>query len=284
MLKTRGASPSRLMRSFSYTVNLLFKLAVLFVLAYPFLWVVLTAFKPYKETVTYPPSFLPSAWTLEGFRQCLSAIDVLHFLKNTLVVSFTVLIAQYLVIIPAAYSFARCKFFGRGVLFGLVLLGFMIPQQITFVPVYLMFSKAKLLNSYWPQILPFIGNAFGIFLLRQYFMQIQEEIIEAARMDNAGEIKIIVSIMIPMAKSALFAIGLLSFISLWNSYFWPLIMTTNDTYRPLTIAVASLKTVDGAVLWNKLMAANLFLIGPILLAYLLASKQIRKAFVYSGIK
>ena len=280
----RDLTSTHFSRGLKYAVSLLFKLLILFILAYPFLWVVLTAFKPYKETVTYPPSFLPSVWTLDGFRQCTQTINVPHFMKNTLVISFSVLLAQYLVIIPAAYSFARVKFFGKTVLFGIVLLGFMIPQQITFVPVYLMFSKAKMLSSYWPQVLPFVGNAFGIFLLRQYFMQIPEEIIEAARMDDAGEFKIIVAIMIPMAKTALFAIGLLSFISMWNSYFWPLIMTTNDTYRPLTIAVASMKTVDGAVIWNMLMAANLFLIGPILLAYLLASKQIRSAFVYSGIK
>lgn len=166
----------------------------------------------------------------------------------------------------------------------IVLLGFMIPQQVTFVPVYLIFSKAKMLQSYWPQILPFIANAFGIFLLRQYFLQIPEEIIEAARMDNASEPKIIFSIMIPMAKTALLTIGLLSFISLWNSYFWPLIMTTKNTYRPLAVGVAMLKNVDSAIPWHMLMAGNLFLTCPILIAYAFANKQIRKAFVYSGIK
>lgn len=215
---------------------------------------------------------------------CLAGLDVLHFTKNSLVVSCSALLLQYLVIIPAAYAFARVKFPGRGLLFGVVLLGFMIPQQVTFVPVYLMFSKARLLQSYLPQILPFIANAFGIFLLRQYFMQIPEEIVESARLDNASEPKIILSIMIPMAKTALFTIGLLSFISQWNSYFWPLIMTTKNTFRPLAVGVAMLKSVDQGIEWNKLMAGNLFLVGPIMLAYLFANKQIRKAFVYSGIK
>ena len=130
-----------------------------------------------------------------------------------------------------------------------------------------------MLQSYWPQILPFIANAFGIFLLRQYFLQIPEEIIEAARMDNASEPKIIFSIMIPMAKTALLTIGLLSFISLWNSYFCP-----------LAVGVAMLKNVDSAIPWHMLMAGNLFLTCPILIAYAFANKQIRKAFVYSGIK
>jgi sn-glycerol 3-phosphate transport system permease protein len=244
---------------------------------------VLTAFKPLKES-TVSTALLPQVWTMEGIHACLEQLDVFHFMKNSLVVSFSVLILQYLVIIPAAYAFARVKFPGRGLLFGVVLLGFMIPQQVTFVPVYLIFSQAKLLQSYWPQILPFVANAFGIFLLRQYFMQIPEEIIESARMDNASELKIILRIMIPMSKTALFTIGLLSFISSWNSYFWPLIMTTKNTYRPLAVGVAMLRSVDAGIEWNKLMAGNLFLAGPILIAYFFASKQIRKAFVYSGIK
>ncbi len=267
-----------------YVVSGLMKLLIIFIVAYPFLWMVCTAFKPYRETITYPPTLFPQQWVLDGLKECLEELDVWHFMKNSLVVSISSLLLQYLVIIPAAYAFARVKFPGRSLLFGIVLLGFMIPQQVTFVPVYLIFSKAKLLQSYWPQILPFVANAFGIFLLRQYFMQIPEEIIESARMDNASEVKIIFSIMIPMAKTAIFTIGLLSFISLWNSYFWPLIMTTKNTYRPLAVGVAMLKTVDAAIPWHMLMAGNLFLTCPILLAYAVANKQIRKAFVYSGIK
>lgn len=272
---------SRFVRSL---VSAAFKLLVIFIVAYPFLWMVFTAFKPYKETITYPPTLMPTKWVMDGLRECLDTLDVRHFMTNSLVVSISVLVLQYIVIIPAAYAFARVKFPGRSLLFGVVLLGFMIPQQVTFVPVYLIFSKAKALQSYWPQILPFVANAFGIFLLRQYFMQIPEEIIESARMDSASEPKIIFSIMIPMAKTALFTIGLLSFISMWNSYFWPLIMTTKNTYRPLSVGVAMLKSVDSAIPWHMLMAGNLFLTCPILIAYLFANKQIRKAFVYSGIK
>lgn len=264
-------------------VSILFKVLIIAIVAYPFLWMVFTAFKPLKES-TLSTTLLPQVWTLEGFVECFKNLDVWHFMKNSIVVSASVLVLQYLIIIPAAYGFARVKFPGRGILFGVVLLGFMIPQQVTFVPVYLIFSKAKILQTYWPQIMPFIANAFGIFLLRQYFMQIPEEIIESARMDSASEPKIIVQIMIPMAKTALFTIGLLSFISSWNSYFWPLIMTTKNTYRPLAVGVAMLRSVDAGIEWNKLMAGNVFLAGPILIAYFFANKQIRKAFVYSGIK
>ena len=265
-------------------LNAALKLLLIFLIAYPFIWMVFTSFKPYKETTIYPPTLLPTNWTTEGYVKALEMVDVATFLKNSLIVSLTVLVLQYLVIVPAAYAFARCKFRFKGFFFGIVLLGFMIPQQVTFIPIYLMFSKAGLLQSLIPQILPFISNAFGIFLLRQYFMQIPEEIIEAARLDDAGELKIILRIMIPMARPAIFTIGLLSFISSWNSYFWPLIMTTNDAYRTLPIAVAMLNSQEGGRLWNVLMAGNMFLVVPILIVYLFANKQIRKAFAYSGIK
>lgn len=265
-------------------LDIIMKIIVIVIIAYPFVWMVLTSFKPYKETTVYPPTFLPHVWTTEGYKQALGFIDVMHYFKNSLIISFSVLVLQFLIIVPAAYAFARCKFKFKSLFFGIVLLGFMVPQQVTFVPVYLMFSKGKMLQSFWPQILPFISNAFGIFLLRQYFMQIPEEIIEAARLDDAGEFKIIWKIMIPMARTAIFTIGLLSFISSWNSYFWPLIMTTNDTYRTLPIGVAMLNNQEGGRLWNMLMAGNMFLVIPILVIYLVANKQIRKAFAYSGIK
>ncbi len=265
-------------------LNAALKLLLIFLIAYPFIWMVFTSFKPYKETTIYPPTLIPTNWTTEGYVKALEMVDVATFLKNSLIVSLTVLVLQYLVIVPAAYAFARCKFRFKGFFFGIVLLGFMIPQQVTFIPIYLMFSKAGLLQSLIPQILPFISNAFGIFLLRQYFMQIPEEIIEAARLDDAGELKIILRIMIPMARPAIFTIGLLSFISSWNSYFWPLIMTTKDAYRTLPIGVAMLNSQEGGRLWNVLMAGNMFLVVPILIVYLFANKQIRKAFAYSGIK
>ena len=265
-------------------LNAALKLLLIFLIAYPFIWMVFTSFKPYKETTIYPPTLLPTNWTTEGYVKALEMVDVATFLKNSLIVSLTVLVLQYLVIVPAAYAFARCKFRFKGFFFGIVLLGFMIPQQVTFIPIYLMFSKAGLLQSLIPQILPFISNAFGIFLLRQYFMQIPEEIIEAARLDDAGELKIILRIMIPMARPAIFTIGLLSFISSWNSYFWPLITTTKDAYRTLPIGVAMLNSQEGGRLWNVLMAGNMFLVVPILIVYLFANKQIRKAFAYSGIK
>lgn len=166
----------------------------------------------------------------------------------------------------------------------MILLAFMIPGQVTFIPVYLMMADWGLVKTLLPQIIPFVSNAFGIFLLRQYFMQIPEEIIEAARLDNASEFKIIRKVMIPMSKPALATIALFSFVSHWNDYFWPLVMTDSAAVRPLTLGIAMLRETEGISNWHIIMAGNVILVMPILLVYLFCSKHIVKAFVYSGIK
>ncbi len=161
----------------------------------------------------------------------------------------------------------------------------MIPEQITYISVYLMFSKARLIDTLLPQILPFGANAFGIFLLRQSFRQINPEVFEAARMDDAGEWKIMLKVALPMCRSSLIATMMFSVIGIWNSYFWPLVMTNSDKFRPLTLYVEKLKQdAEQGLQWNLIMAGNLILVVPILIIYCFGSKQIIKAFTYNGIK
>ena len=265
-------------------IDLVMKCLLVVIMVFPFYWMVITAFKTQKESMIFPPTLIPSQITFESFSTVMEKIPFGLFFKNSLIIALSVVLLQFIVVVPAAYGFAKYNFRCKNLFFAFVLLGFMLPQQITFAPSYLMFNKVGLLNSYAPMIIPFIGNAFGIFLLRQYFLQIPQEIIEAARLDDASEWKIIVRIMIPMARTAISSIGLLSFISSWNSYFWPLVMTSNNTYRTLPIGVTLLTGSEGASQWPIVMAGNLMMVLPILVVYGFASGKIRKAFAYSGIK
>ena len=265
-------------------IDLVMKCLLVVIMVFPFYWMVITAFKTQKESMIFPPTLIPSQITFESFSTVMEKIPFGLFFKHSLIIALSVVLLQFIVVVPAAYGFAKYNFRCKNLFFAFVLLGFMLPQQITFAPSYLMFNKVGLLNSYAPMIIPFIGNAFGIFLLRQYFLQIPQEIIEAARLDDASEWKIIVRIMIPMARTAISSIGLLSFISSWNSYFWPLVMTSNNTYRTLPIGVTLLTGSEGASQWPIVMAGNLMMVLPILVVYGFASGKIRKAFVYSGIK
>lgn len=264
----------------------LLKIAVILVFVFPFYWMASTAFKPYAEAIQTPPTLWPHQFTLDNLREIFTGSDsILQYALNSVVVTVSVVVLQVLVMVPAAYAFATREFPLKGLLFGIVLVAFMIPEQITYISVYLMFSKAKMINSLWPQILPFGANAFGIFLLRQSFRQINSEIFEAARMDDAGEFKIMVKVALPMCRSSLIATMMLSVISIWNSYFWPLVMTNNDKYRPLTLFVEKMKQdVEQGLQWNMIMAGNLILVVPIIIIYCFGSKQIIKAFTYNGVK
>ena len=176
------------------------------------------------------------------------------------------------------------KFFGKGLCWSIVLVAFMIPGQVTYIPIYLMMAKARMINSLWPQILPFATNSFGIFMLRQAFKQIPDELVESARLDNASELQIMTRIMLPMAKSSMVTIAMFSFVSHWNAYFWPLVMTNNDKYRPLTMYIEKIKDAEYGLIWNNIMAANVILVVPVLIVFLFASKKIIKAFAYNGMK
>ncbi len=265
-------------------LDILGKVLIIIIMAFPFFWMISASFQTLQETIAVPPTLIPGQINLDNFKEVFKVVDVWQYLRNSLIVCISVVFLQYLVIVPAAYSLAKIDYKAKPLLFGLVMVGQMIPQQITFLPVYFMFSKMNLMDTYTALIIPFISNPFGIFLLRQYFMQVPSEVIEAAKLDNASELKIMFKIMMPMAKSALVTIGLLSFISNWNGYFWPLIMTNKDAYRTLPIGISLLKDADSLQRWNVIMAGNLLLVLPMLLLYIFASKKIRNAFVYSGIK
>lgn len=251
---------------------------------FPFFWMITTAFKTYRETIMFPPRLFSETFQLDNFRHAWDSGPFLTYAENSIIVTVAIIIIQFIIMIPAAYAFAKFEFKGKKICFAIVLLAFMMPQQIIFIPTYLMMADWDLIATLWPQILPFAANAFGIFLLRQYFMQVPEEIIEAAKLDNASELQILFKIMVPMSKPALVTIALFSFISHWNSYFWPLVMTDTIEVRPLTVGIAVLKATEGLVNWQVIMAGNVILVLPIIIIYLFASKEIVKAFIYSGIK
>lgn len=261
-----------------------FKLAIIAFFVFPFLWMLSISFQTTEEILKVPATFIPSSLQFRNFVDAWNAGPFFTYAKNSVIIIISIITLQMVIMVPAAYGFAKYEFKGKKILFGMVLIAFMTPTQLTFLPIYQMMSKWGLMKTLYPQIIPFMTNAFGIFLLRQYFMQVPDELIEAARLDNAGEVQIVYKLMLPMSKPAMATIILFSFVSNWNEYFWPLVMTNSTEVRPLTVGVAMLKNVEGMVNWNIIMAGNMILVVPILLVYLFASKNIIKAFAYSGIK
>ncbi len=267
------------------TGQVVLNILLVFIFFTPFYWMVLTSLKTLGQTLINPPTFWVSDPQWQNFVDAFQKIDFMNMLRNSIVVTLGILACQICTVVPAAYAFARYNFKGRDVLFGLVLVTMMIPAQLVFLPVFLLLSKMGLINTYLSLILPSACSAFAIFMLRQTFKQVPEELIEAARMDKASEFKIITQLMIPIARPTIVTLGLLTFISSWNDYFWPLALTTNATVRTLPVGVASLKSVDGSIMeYQIIMAGNVLLVIPVIIAFIFAQKQIIKAFTYMGDK
>lgn len=281
---TRNKAIRLAQRTVGTTISTFLKLIVCVIFFFPFYWMMITAFKTNYEAALYPPTLWPQNFTIDGFKVVFEQVEMGMYLKNSLIVVVVDTLLMTVIMVPAAYTFAKYKFHGRDFLFTLLMISFMVPGCVTFVSVYQMFAKAGMLDSLLPQILPCICNTWGIFLLRQTFMQVPEELIESARLDEANELQVITKIMLPMAKSTIVTLMLLSVMGTWNSYFWPLVMTVHKEYRPLPVAIESLKSLEGGMNWPVIMAGNFILVAPVLLAFLFASKKIIAAMAYRGVK
>ena len=209
--------------------------------------------------------------------------DFARPILNSLIVVIISVIAVDLVSCTMAYGFEKKPIPGKKGLFNIVLSTMMIPTQVVFISLYVMMRKWHMLNTYIALVIPLIG-AFGIFMLRQNFMQVPKELIEAARLDKAGELKIMFKIMLPMSRSTVATLALLTFIGTWNDYFWAKVLTTSDAVRTLPVGITALSDVDGGVANHIIMAGNLIMMVPILIAFVIAQKQILKAFAYTGVK
>lgn len=263
-----------------WAVNILLVLVFFF----PFFWMASSSLKTLGETMQFPPTLLPTEPQWSNYDGAISSIPFGKYLLNSVIVTLAVLALQTVTVVPAAYAFSQYRFHGRGLLFGVTLVTMMVPAQLVFLPLFVLFAKMQMINTYWSLILPFATSAFNIFMLRQTFNQMPVELIEAARLDGASEFKIIVRLFLPMAKATLVTCALLTFISTWNDYFWPLVLTTNDAVRTLPVGVASMRASESGINYHLLMAANVLLCLPIMVVYLFANKHIIKAFSYIGDK
>lgn len=272
------------MKYIKLTLKILINFIIFLVFFIPFYWMVLTSIKTLGNTLKMPPTFFVKDPQFSNFIQVFQTIPFFKMLKNSVIITISTILCQIAIVIPAAFAFARFKFKGQKVLFGLVLLTMMIPAQLVFLPVFLFFSKLNMINSYASLILPSACSAFSIFMLRQTFKQIPEELLEAARLDKANELKILFKIMLPIAKPTVITMLLLTFINSWNDYFWPLVLTTNNDVRPLTVGISGLRQVEGGISYHILMAGNVLLVVPIIIVFVLLQKHIIKAFTYMGEK
>lgn len=259
----------------------LFFLAILINL--PFFWMLVTSFKTEDQAFSIPPSFLPTIFDLRNFIKAASFIPIGRYIFNTLYVSFAVVALQFFTNSLAAYGIARIKFKGAPVVFAILLGTMMVPPEVTMVPLYVIVKKFNMMNKYSGLILPFASSAFGIFMLRQFFMGIPKELEDAAIIDGAGRMRIFFSIILPLSKPALFTMSIYSFLAVWNEYLWPLVII-NDSARQM-IQVGISQFVSGwETQWTMRMAASTIAVLPVIILFFFVQKQYVEGISVSGMK
>lgn len=250
--------------------------------AFPFIWMLTSSVTPLSESYSYPPKLLPSHPTFSAFITLFRDLDFGRYLINTLVVVAIGFVGMFLMAM-AGYAFAKFRFRGNRLLFILVLSTMMIPVQVTMIPTYLILNQISLTNTLVGIALPTLVSGFSVFLFRQFMTTIPDEVLEAARLDGAGEFHIFRTIVLPMSKSILAVVGVLTFISGWNSFLWPLIIANDQSHYTLAVGL-SLLNKQLAINPPLQMAGASLMVIPIVVVFVLLQKHIVRGMTLSGLK
>ncbi len=247
----------------------------------PLVWMVSIGFKAPNEV--FQPNLVPKAPSLANFVYVLTEVPFLRYLANTLFVSAVVTIVALLFHSMAGYSLARLRFPGRETIFMLIFSTFLVSLPVIIVPLFILVRAFGMLNSYAGLIVPAIFNAFGIFLLRQYYLSLPREIEEAAVIDGAGYWRIYWNIILPLSRPILASLAILFFLANWNAFLWPLTVAADDRLWVVQVGIANFKSQYSAA-WNYIMAASTIVAAPMLVVFVIFQRQIMESIKTSGLK
>ena len=251
----------------------------------PFIWMIALSAKSPAEIFDVGFSLLPKQWyVLENYSQAFTAAPLLRFLANGVIVCASILALQLLVCVPMAYALAKMQFRGRAALFGAVLFALLLPHQVLALPVFILCYQLGILNSYAALIFPFIVSPFGIFLFRQFFRTIPDEILQAARLDGLSEFSIVWRIAMPMSVPAIVAFSIFSVVAHWNDLFWPSIVIKTTQLMPPSLGVAAFRGVESGHDYGPLMAGAVVVVLPLLVAFALAQRWFIEGLTSTALK
>ncbi len=250
----------------------------------PFFWMVATSLKSDVEVGLFPPVWIPASLQWSNFVEVWQAAPFGMFYINSIVTTLSGLILEVIIGALSAYAFARLEFPRRDALFLVVLATMMIPGEMALVPNYLTLRHLGWINTYPGIVIPYVSSAFGCFLLRQAFLALPREIFDAAKIDGAGHLRILVSIAIPMVRPVVATFALFLFIAKWNAYLWPMIVTNTWNMRTLPIGLVLVREAEGTLGWQHLMAASLFVLIPILIVFFIAQRQLIEGIARGAVK
>lgn len=262
---------------------LLLTVALLVVIT-PFIWMVLGSFKTNAELRQVPPTWWPQNPTLANFAELFSRLSFGTYFRNSTIVAVVVTAGNLLFCSMVGYALAMLRFRGKKVVFGIIMGTLMIPGVVTFVPLFVLVANLGLVDTLPGLFLPFLVGPFGVFLMRQFVLGLPRDLVEAARIDGAGEFRIFFQVILPLLSPALATLGILTFLGSWNNFLWPLVVAqTNDTYT-LPVALALYSTGQNEQQYGLLMAGATIVVLPVLIVFLIFQRRFIQGIATTGIK
>lgn len=256
----------------------------LFFVVLPFVWMVISSFKPEAEVMSIPPTWWPETITTSNYSTLFSKLDFPTYFANSAIVAGAVALGNVIFCSMLGYALAKLEFPGKKAVFGLVLGTLMVPGVVTFIPLFVLTTNIGLANSLPGMILPFLAGPFGVFLMRQYVLTIPDELIQAARVDGAGELRIFFSVVLPLCGPALATLGVLTFLTSWNNFLWPLVIATSEDKFTLPVALALYSVGQNATKYGLLLAGSVVVVLPVLAVFLVLQRRIMQGIAMTGIK
>lgn len=270
-----------------YSVSLILQHVIVVLLAifclFPVVWVILSSFKPQSELFKIPMTFLPKEWTLENYIEALSRGSFVTYFSNTLFVAVVATVITVFINIMSGYALAKYIFPGRNLIFTIMIGTLMIPLQVIMIPIFLQLKRLGMLNTLWGIIIPPAATPTGIFLARQYMVNLPNSMIESARIDGAKEFFIFRTIIIPLSMPIIATISIFSFMWRWNDYLWPLIVITDNDKQTLQQALANF-VGQLQINWSNLLAMTTISIIPVIVVFLMFQRYFMSGITTGAVK
>ena len=259
-------------------------LAVLILIGLPLFWILMTSFKAKGDIYTDPVNWLPPVWETENYSDATTRVPFWTYLRNSVLITAVLSIIKIVLGVISAYALAILRFPGRHLVFLLVISSLMVPSEITVISNYALVNSLGWRNTFVGIIVPLAGVAFGTFLMRNHFLSLPYELVEAARMDGAGPIRLLTKVLLPVSWPTLTAFSVITMVNEWNTYLWPFLMADTEDVAPLQVGLTMLQNNDGVTNWGPVMAATILTIIPMVIIFLALQKYMIQGLTTGAVK
>ena len=271
-------------RSLSTVFGYIAMVLVLLMIGLPLFWILITSFKERGDIYTQPVTWWPRSFRPENYSEATTEVPLFTYLRNSLIITTVISSIKFVLGVLSAYGLVFLRFPGKNVVFLVIIAALMVPNQITVISNYSLISELGWRNSFQGIILPLAGVAFGTFLMRNHFLSLPAEIIEAARMDGAGPIRLMFRVVLPLSGPTMVAFAIITIVNEWNEYLWPFLMSDDSSVAPLPVGLTLLQNSEGYTNWGAVMAATILTILPILVVFLALQRHMIKGLTSGAVK